>query len=62
MEKKNTKSSASSATDVMGGPELSSISSNGKGTLKATTLGNQPRKFTPQIFSRLTIVDARWNR
>jgi hypothetical protein len=58
MAKKNLKSSASLATDVMEDPELSNTSSNGKGTPRATIPGNQPYKFMPRIFSRPIIVDA----
>jgi hypothetical protein len=61
MAKKNMKSSASLATDVMGGPEPYNISSNGKGTPKATTLGSQPHKYTHQISSKPTIESAHWN-
>jgi hypothetical protein len=61
MDKKSLKSSASSATDVMDGPELSNISSNGKDTRRATIPGNRHHKFMPQTSSKPTTVDARWN-
>jgi hypothetical protein len=41
--------SASSATDIMEGPEPCNTLSSGKDTLKVTTPGNQPHKFMPQI-------------
>jgi hypothetical protein len=59
MGKKSSKSSASSATDVMDGPELFNTSSNGKDIQRATTPGNRYHRFTPQTSSKLTTVDAR---
>ena len=47
-EKRNTKWSEYSATDVMAGLESSSISSNGRDTPKATTPGNQLTKSMHQ--------------
>jgi hypothetical protein len=61
MEKRSSKSSASLATDVMDGPELSNISSNGKDIRRAITPGNRHHRFTPQTSSKPTTVDARWN-
>jgi hypothetical protein len=59
MEKKSLKLSASSATDVMDGPELSNISSNGRDTRRVITLGNRHHKFTLQTSLKPTIVNAR---
>jgi hypothetical protein len=61
MEKRNTKLSASSATDIMGGPEPCNISSNGRDIPKVTTLGNQPCIFMPRISLRPIITSAHWN-
>jgi hypothetical protein len=61
MVKRSLKSSASSATDVREDPEHYSIWSNGKDTPKATTLGNRPRKFMPQISFKPTTASAHWN-
>jgi hypothetical protein len=58
MGKRNMKSSASLATDIMEGPEHCNISSNGKDTPRATTPGSQQRKFMPQTSSKHTIEDA----
>ena len=44
MAKKNMKWSVSLTTDVMDGLDDSNTSSNGKGTLKVTTHGNQLTK------------------
>ena len=46
MVKRSMKWSALSTTDVMVGLDNSNISSNGKGTLKVTTHGNQLTKCT----------------
>src|SRR6266436_4633217 len=46
-EKRNTKSNESSHTDSSDDQNGCSISSNGKGTLKVTTHGNQLIKFMP---------------
>jgi hypothetical protein len=59
MAKKSSKSSASSATDATGDLGPYNIWSNGRDTPKATTLGNQLRRFMPQISSKPIIVDAR---
>jgi hypothetical protein len=61
MERRSSKLSASLATDVMDDPELSNTSSNGKDIPKATTLGNQHHRFTPQTSSKPTTASARWN-
>src|SRR5579863_8005434 len=49
-EKRNMKWSRYEATDVMGSENNSNISSNGRATRRAITLGNQLTKYTPQIW------------
>jgi hypothetical protein len=46
MEKRSLKSNQSEATDVMDSLESSNTSSNGRATLKATTLGKTPINVT----------------
>jgi hypothetical protein len=58
MEKRSSKSSASSTTDVMDDPEPSNTSSNGRDIQRATTPGSQRRRFMPPISSRLTTASA----
>ena len=57
MVKKNTKWSESLTTDVMDELDDSNISSNGKGTPKVTTHGNQLTRCTPQNSSN-SIIDT----
>ena len=50
MEKRSMKWNMSSTTDIMGEPEHSNTSSNGKGTSKVTTPGSQLTRFMPLNF------------
>src|SRR6266404_1376111 len=53
-EKKNTKLNESSHTDNSDNRNGCNISSNGKGTPKATTHGNQLTRFMPLNLSSIT--------